>query len=100
MQICKAQHESDSSTRSSVFLSCHIIGTDAIADVSSQSGCMCRQSAFNLAIAGWLPCGALLALVAVSLTKDEAAMQARLAHKVDNHIPHVDDSLPYTNSNT
>ncbi len=68
---------------------------------------MCRQSAFNLAIAGWLPCGALLALVAVSLTKDEAAMQARLAHKVVNHIPHptshiphVDDSLPYTNNNT
>ena len=67
---------------------------------SFQRGCMCRQSAFNLAIAGWLPCGALLALVAVSLTKDEAAMQARLAHKVDNHIPNVDDSLPHTNSNT
>jgi len=73
----------------------------------NQSACMCRQSAFNLAIAGWLPCGALLALVAVSLTKDEAAMQARLAHKVDNHIPYVDDSLSYvddslsyTNSNT
>lgn len=59
-----------------------------------------RQSAFNVAIAGWLPCGALLALVAVSLTTDEAAMQARLAHKVDNHIPNVDDGLPYTNSNT
>ena len=67
---------------------------------SFQRGCMCRQSAFNVAIAGWLPCGALLALVAVSLTKDEAAMQARLAHKVDNHIPNVDDGLPYTNSNT
>ncbi len=65
----------------------------------SQTGCICRQSAFNLAIAGWLPCGALLALVAVSLTKDEAAMQARLAHKVDNHIPHVHDSLSYPNSN-
>ncbi len=81
-----------------MFLSCHIIGTDANAGVSSQSDCMCRQSAFNLAIAGWLPCGALLALVAVSLTKDEAAMQARLAYKVDNHIPHVDDSLSYPNS--
>lgn len=55
--------------------------------------CVCRQSAFNLAIAGWLPCGALLALVALSLAKDEAAMQARLAKKVDNQIPHIDYTL-------
>lgn len=67
--------------------------------VSALISALGRQSAFNLAIAGWLPCGALLALVAVSLTKDEAAMQARLAHKVDNHIPHVHDSLSYPNSN-
>ena len=44
---------------------------------------LCRRSAFNLAIAGWLPCGALLAGVAVFLGNDEAAMQARLADKVD-----------------
>ena len=44
----------------------------------------CRQSAFNLAIAGWLPCGALLGMVAVTLARDEAAMQERLLQKVDN----------------
>ena len=44
---------------------------------------LCRRSAFNLAIAGWLPCGALLAGVAIFLAKDEAAMQARLADKVE-----------------
>jgi len=58
---------------------------------------ICRQSAFNLAIAGWLPCGALLALVAVSLAKDEAAMQARLADKVDNQVPTADFRLPSSN---
>ena len=65
--------------------------TDLAEDV-----CVCRQSAFNLAIAGWLPCGALLALVALSLAKDEAAMQARLAKKVDCQIPHVDYTLQST----
>ena len=58
-------------------------------------GSLCRRSAFNLAIAGWLPCGALLAGVAVSLAKDEAAMQARLADKVEKQSHHVDFLLPH-----
>ena len=49
----------------------------------------CRRSAFNLAIAGWLPCGALLGIIAIWLAKDEAAMQARLAGKVDNRTSDV-----------
>lgn len=58
-------------------------------------GAVCRRSAFNLAIAGWLPCGALLAGVAVSLAKDEAAMQARLADKVDKQTHDIDYILPH-----
>lgn len=58
-------------------------------------GALFRRSAFNLAIAGWLPCGALLAGVAVSLAKDEAAMQARLANKVDKQTASVDYILPH-----
>lgn len=46
---------------------------------------VCRRAAFNVAIAGWLPCGTLLALVGVTLSKDEARMQARLARKVGQH---------------
>lgn len=56
---------------------------------------LCRRSAFNLAIAGWLPCGALLAGVAVSLAKDEAAMQARLAEKVEKQTRDADYLLPH-----
>ncbi|KAL3148730.1 hypothetical protein ABBQ38_014141 [Trebouxia sp. C0009 RCD-2024] len=54
-----------------------------------------RRSAFNLAIAGWLPCGALLAGVAVSLAKDEAAMQARLAEKVEKQTRDAEYLLPH-----
>ncbi|KAG2490341.1 hypothetical protein HYH03_011288 [Edaphochlamys debaryana] len=40
---------------------------------------MGRQDAFNVATAGWVPCGFLLASLACCMRKDEAAMQARLA---------------------
>ena len=61
-------------------------------------GAFCRRSAFNLAIAGWLPCGVLLAGVAIFLAKDEAAMQARLADKVDKQAHDVDYILPHVSS--
>lgn len=45
---------------------------------------LCRRTAFNAAIAGWLPCGVLLAMVGFTLAKDEARMQERLAQKVED----------------
>lgn len=43
-----------------------------------------RQHAFNVAIAGWVPCGLLLLGLVFCMSKDEAAMQARLARRVSN----------------
>lgn len=37
------------------------------------------QGAFNVATAGWVPCGILLASISCCMRRDEAAMQARLA---------------------
>ena len=69
-------------------------------NVNNAFDALCRRSAFNLAIAGWLPCGALLAGVAVSLAKDEAAMQARLAKKVEKQNHDVDYLLPHVPDDT
>jgi hypothetical protein len=40
----------------------------------SQSFC-CRQAAFNVAIAGWIPCGAIFAICALFLAKEEDGLQ-------------------------
>ena len=37
-----------------------------------------RETAFNIATAGWVPCGILVLGTALTLKKDEAAMQERL----------------------
>lgn len=37
-----------------------------------------RRVAFNLAVCGWLPCGALLCAAGTSIGRDEAAMNVRL----------------------
>lgn len=36
-----------------------------------------RERAFNVAVAGWLPCGLIFACAALTLGRDEDAMQAR-----------------------
>lgn len=36
-----------------------------------------REKAFNVAVAGWLPCGLIFACAALTLGRDEDAMQAR-----------------------
>ncbi|GAB4817048.1 hypothetical protein N2152v2_004094 [Parachlorella kessleri] len=41
-----------------------------------------RTAAFNYSAAGWIPCGLLLLGAALTLEKDEAAMQRRLQHVV------------------
>ena len=45
-----------------------------------------RNTAFNIATAGWVPCALLLALPALTLARDEAAMQARLRANIDRHV--------------
>lgn len=35
----------------------------------------CRQSAFNVAIAGWIPCGAIFAVCALFLAREEDGLQ-------------------------
>ncbi len=39
-----------------------------------------RQAAFNVAIAGWIPCGVIFACIAGSLGKEEDALQVRDWH--------------------
>ena len=41
-----------------------------------------RETAFNIAIAGWIPCGMFFACAAFTLARNEDAMQARLRNKV------------------
>ncbi|KAK9838287.1 hypothetical protein WJX81_002411 [Elliptochloris bilobata] len=41
-----------------------------------------RETAFNVAIAGWLPCGLIFACAALTLGRDEDAMQERLRRRV------------------
>lgn len=36
---------------------------------------LCRQAAFNVAIAGWIPCGVIFACIALFLAKEEDALQ-------------------------
>ena len=43
-----------------------------------------------MAIAGWLPCGALLAAASLYLAKDEDAMQAALKRKAHARQSYVD----------
>ncbi|GLC48102.1 hypothetical protein PLESTB_000715300 [Pleodorina starrii] len=38
-----------------------------------------REGAFNVATAGWIPCGLMLSALACCMRRDEAAMQTRLA---------------------
>lgn len=44
---------------------------------SEQGRHVCRRGAFNVAVLGWLPCGLFFLLAALSVKRDEAAMQAR-----------------------
>ncbi len=51
------------------------LGPALVAAIISRVG---RRTAFNIAAAGWIPCGVLLTLTAFTLARDEAAMQRRL----------------------
>jgi hypothetical protein len=55
------------------------LGPVIVAAFISQLG---RVGAFNLAIAGWAPCGLLLACLMFTMRSDENAMQARLAQSL------------------
>ena len=46
-----------------------------------------RVAAFNIAIAGWLPCGLLLFLVGWTISGDEWHTQRRLADVAAEHLP-------------
>jgi hypothetical protein len=41
-----------------------------------------RNSAFNVAVCGWIPCGLFMVLTGLSVRRDEDAMQARLMDTV------------------
>lgn len=56
------------------------LGPGAVAVLISRMG---RQTAFNVAILGWLPCGGLLAACCSAIAQDEDAMQHRLTMKVN-----------------
>jgi len=49
-----------------------------------------RQGAFNIAIAGWIPCGVLLVSLVFSMRKDEASMQQQLAAKAESALHDVE----------
>ncbi|CAL8462663.1 g2196 [Coccomyxa elongata] len=49
------------------------------------------QAAFNVAIAGWIPCGVIFACIAGSLGKEEDALQVRLRNKVGLHTVRILD---------
>eukprot|EP00775_Hariotina_reticulata_P010190 gene10190-10350_t len=49
-----------------------------------------RQGAFNVAIAGWVPCGVLLVSLVFTIRRDEAAMQQQLAAKAESALRHVE----------
>lgn len=44
-----------------------------------------RTAAFNIAAAGWVPCGLLLMGTALTLERDEEAMQCRLRTSISMH---------------
>ncbi len=48
--------------------------------------CHCSQTAFNISILGWIPCGLLLAGLTFCIRKDEAAVQARLTVRADKAL--------------
>lgn len=52
------------------------LGPALIAALISQ---MPRTAAFNVAIAGWLPCGLMFMMAGFTIAKDEATVQRRLA---------------------
>ena len=41
-------------------------------------GCAHREKAFNVAVSAWLPCGLIFACAALTLGRDEDAMQVLL----------------------
>ena len=55
------------------------LGPGAVAVLISRMG---RQTAFNVSIFGWLPCGGLLAACCLAIAQDEDSMQHRLTMKV------------------
>lgn len=44
-----------------------------------------RQAAFNVAIAGWIPCGAMFAIASLFLGKEEDALQVSTVLKPLKH---------------
>lgn len=56
------------------------LGPALVAAVISWAG---RKAAFNMAICGWIPCGALMIAAGWFVNADEAAMQQRLLQAVD-----------------
>lgn len=58
-------------------------GPVLVAAIIGQLG---REAAFNISTAGWIPCGLLLMAPALTLARDEAAMQTRLRANIDRHV--------------
>jgi hypothetical protein len=52
------------------------LGPALVAGLISLTG---RVTAFNIAIAGWIPCGLLLLLAGLSISEDEARVQSTLS---------------------
>jgi hypothetical protein len=52
-----------------------------------------RLTAFNLAIAGWLPCGLMFILAGLTISKDEAAVQRQLSRVAQRAMPANDGFL-------
>lgn len=51
--------------------------------VSQLIAWMGRETAFNLSVCGWLPCGLMIMLSGLYLARDEDAMQRRLETSVE-----------------
>lgn len=62
------------------------LGPVIVAGFISQLG---RVGAFNISVAGWLPCGVLLCCLACTMRKDEANMQKQLKQKSEIMLHHI-----------
>ena len=49
-----------------------------------------RRQAFNLAVAGWIPCGLLILGIMFCITKDEAGMQKKLKEKSEVVVEEIE----------